>query len=254
MKRLYLIIIIFITTSLKAQSIYVEYIVNSIDVVSKQRLIANRTNFVYSTVAQEIVNNDTLTQIGVDSYVIKPKNVKIPEMQYYGTINSSSMHIVNLNPNNKPIVALDSLPKLVWNIQTNDKKTILGMECFKATTVFRGSNIVAYFTNEIPIPFGPFKFKDLPGLILEIYNTDSNYNYKWEAIEIKYPFDVDDKKLIFEENYSDVDIESLEYLIKKFQRRLNAMDNRSTSSMPRGSTVQSKTTRMGIEQIYEWER
>jgi GLPGLI family protein len=62
----------------------------------------------------------------------------------------------------------DSLPIINWNVDYNTLK-IDKYLCYKATAIFRGSNIVAYFTKEIPYSTGPYKFGGLPGLILEVY-------------------------------------------------------------------------------------
>jgi len=64
-----------------------------------------------------------------------------------------------------------------WKI-TNDTKTISGYNCQKATTTFAGRDYVAWFTNEIPMPDGPYKFNGLPGLIVKINDTKNHYEYK----------------------------------------------------------------------------
>lgn len=57
----------------------------------------------------------------------------------------------------KPFEIKDSLPDFGWKIE-NEKKTILGYNCQKATTFFRGRNYEAYFTTEIPYQDGHWKF------------------------------------------------------------------------------------------------
>tara|TARA_R110002074_G_scaffold22366_3_gene68389 strand:+ start:4790 stop:5485 length:696 start_codon:yes stop_codon:yes gene_type:complete len=64
-----------------------------------------------------------------------------------------------------------------WTI-TNETKTISGYNCQKATTTFAGRDYVAWFTNEIPIADGPYKFNGLPGLIVKINDTKNHYEYK----------------------------------------------------------------------------
>jgi len=64
-----------------------------------------------------------------------------------------------------------------WII-TNETKTISGYNCQKATATFAGRDYVAWFTNEIPIPNGPYKFNGLPGLIVKINDTKNHYEYK----------------------------------------------------------------------------
>ena len=63
-----------------------------------------------------------------------------------------------------------------WQL-TDDKKVIESYECQKATTTFRGRTYEAWFTAEIPISDGPYKFGGLPGLILELRDGDNDYVY-----------------------------------------------------------------------------
>lgn len=72
-----------------------------------------------------------------------------------------------------------SIPQFSWNF-TDETDTILGYRCSKATVSFAGREYVAWYTEEIPLPFGPYKFGGLPGLILKI--QDSEAMYDWKAI------------------------------------------------------------------------
>lgn len=70
-----------------------------------------------------------------------------------------------------------------WKIDNSAKKKILGMSCTKATCSYGGRDYEAWFTTEIPINDGPYKFKGLPGLILRI--ADSENEHAFELQEIK---------------------------------------------------------------------
>lgn len=72
--------------------------------------------------------------------------------------------------------------KQEWEI-TDSAKTIIGYECFKATTEFRGRKWTAWFTPEIPIQDGPWKLCGLPGLILEAYDTNRDYSFTADGIQ-----------------------------------------------------------------------
>lgn len=73
-------------------------------------------------------------------------------------------------------------PQLVWEILP-DKKKIKDFDCQLAkTTTETGDTFYAWFAPEIISTEGPFRFKGLSGLILEIYNK--NKTIKITAIEI----------------------------------------------------------------------
>lgn len=70
----------------------------------------------------------------------------------------------------------ENLPAFNWKI-TNETKDILGYKCTKAVSKFRGRTYVAWYTEEIPVNDGPWKFHGLPGLILEVYDLDRHYSF-----------------------------------------------------------------------------
>lgn len=74
----------------------------------------------------------------------------------------------------------DSIPSFAWNYSTEQGDTILGYECQKATVAFAGRTYTAWFTTEIPLPYGPYKFGGLPGLILRLQDADKQYS--WECM------------------------------------------------------------------------
>ncbi|OUP33446.1 hypothetical protein B5F25_07585 [Bacteroides sp. An19] len=69
-----------------------------------------------------------------------------------------------------------------WTLQDSNK-TLLGYPCQLATCSFRRRDYQAWFTSDIPIANGPWKFKGLPGLILEVYDTQCHYQFRIEGIE-----------------------------------------------------------------------
>lgn len=80
----------------------------------------------------------------------------------------------------------DSIPKINWKI-LDETKEIGDFKCFKASCNFRGRDYTAWFTLEIPLPYGPWKLQGLPGLILEAYDTDKEIYFYFKSIE--YPSD-----------------------------------------------------------------
>ena len=70
----------------------------------------------------------------------------------------------------------DTLNNQLWQLE-DDTQSILGYQCQKAVCKWRGRNYTAWYTEEIPINDGPYKFCGLPGLIVQIY--DKNHEYEW---------------------------------------------------------------------------
>jgi GLPGLI family protein len=66
---------------------------------------------------------------------------------------------------------------LEWKIKT-DTATFSGYFCQKATTHYAGRDYEAWFTSEIPISEGPYKFNGLPGLIVKIKDTRNHYSFE----------------------------------------------------------------------------
>lgn len=88
-------------------------------------------------------------------------------VQYYSTIGMSllSYNIAKINN---------------WKLM-NEKKIINSLNCKKAEVSFKGRDWIAWYTTEIPFPYGPYKFSGLPGLIVKI--TDKKGDYDFELVK-----------------------------------------------------------------------
>ncbi|MDE6463631.1 MAG: GLPGLI family protein [Muribaculaceae bacterium] len=60
----------------------------------------------------------------------------------------------------------EPLSEMQWQIG-DSTATVLGYECVMATSDYHGRRWTAWFSPEIPVPFGPWKLHGLPGLILK---------------------------------------------------------------------------------------
>jgi GLPGLI family protein len=69
-----------------------------------------------------------------------------------------------------------------WHIQT-ETAMIQGKKCQLATVEYKGRKYNAWFTNEIPISEGPYKFGGLPGLIVKIEDTKKQHIWELTGIE-----------------------------------------------------------------------
>ncbi|GAA3936575.1 hypothetical protein GCM10022406_20990 [Hymenobacter algoricola] len=75
-------------------------------------------------------------------------------------------------------------PLLRWTI-TSATSTIAGYACQRASTTFAGRQFEAWFTREIPVAEGPYKFSGLPGLIVKI--SDTRHYYVFELTRLVTP-------------------------------------------------------------------
>ncbi|MGV4529341.1 GLPGLI family protein [Ornithobacterium rhinotracheale] len=65
------------------------------------------------------------------------------------------------------------------------QKEILGYAVQKATTQYGGRNWVAWFAKDIPFAYGPYIFGGLPGLILEVYDTEDEHHFTATGMDNK---------------------------------------------------------------------
>lgn len=76
----------------------------------------------------------------------------------------------------------EQMPIQDWVIH-KDTLMILGYCCQKATCTFRGREYTAWFSIDIPLSNGPWKFGGLPGLILKVFDMERLFVYECIRIE-----------------------------------------------------------------------
>lgn len=80
----------------------------------------------------------------------------------------------------------EPLPNQKWEI-TGETSEKMGFRVTKAVTTFRGRRWEAWFSEEIPLPYGPYVFGGLPGLIVEMSDSTGTYLYRLSGILEPYP-------------------------------------------------------------------
>lgn len=147
---------------------------------------------------------------------------------------------------NETYLVNDTITKLDWNINYDEIKKIGDFHCNKATLYFRGRNYIAWYDINNPITFGPWKFNNLPGLILEIYDDTNRYN--WKVNSIKY---TNKSNIVLEEEIITKELSFKEYINLKYGQ----INSTISSQMPRGVETQIiNVGRTGIEIKFEWEK
>ncbi|MCI1188949.1 GLPGLI family protein [Hymenobacter sp. DH14] len=71
---------------------------------------------------------------------------------------------------------------LAWRILP-ERQAVAGYACQKAQVAYAGRNYEAWFTNELPISDGPYKFSGLPGLIVRLADTKAHYSFDLVAVQ-----------------------------------------------------------------------
>ncbi|MBW8361596.1 MAG: GLPGLI family protein [Kaistella sp.] len=107
---------------------------------------------------------------------------KIPTPKFKPEVFKKGDSVTVYNEMLKTIYSYPFHEKLIWKI-LNETKVVGGYICHKATTEYNNREYVAWFARDIPFSEGPYVFKGLPGLVLEV-SDKSNY-FSFTLIQLK---------------------------------------------------------------------
>lgn len=109
---------------------------------------------------------------------------------------------------------LDETP-MNWKIES-DKQQIGEFNAQKATTYFQGRKWTAWFTTEIPLQDGPYKFRGLPGLIVKVSNDNQTHLIELKAVKkLVAPIDFTKESLTFSNKELEIDYKTYLKLFKE---------------------------------------
>jgi len=183
----------------------------------------NRSFFVstQSLKGDSVMANSRISTTNADGSVTLSfkKGVVIPKTNLSFTIIQSNENIqyfrlvgMSLLTYKEPIIRN-------WKL-INETQVINTINCKKAEVTFKGRNWIAWYSPEIPLPYGPYKFSGLPGLIIKI--TDDKGDYSFELVK-----SVSDSKLkrklvnVRKSSYTDA-IETTQSKLKQALRNADA--------------------------------
>ncbi len=148
--------------------------------------------------------------------------------------------------NDKVVYYYDKLPNQKWQI-TTETKYISKYLCYKAELSFRGRNYTAWFTTDFNVGYGPWKFKNTPGLIMQIYDESKSFFWSINKIET-----IKDSKEI--NINTEIEIISLkEFIQQKEKSNLEMVKRSMLRYQERGLELAKTEINRGREKIFEWE-
>jgi GLPGLI family protein len=133
-----------------------------------------------------ISNNESSLYIGIEKpdefFLLGGQSIDFFSKKYICSKKDLNNIIVRNNVANHEAIYIDNFIVL-WK-KTEEIKTIGNFICRKAIGTFRGVEYIAWYTDQIKLPFGPWKLRGLDGLILEAYDIDENFKIEVNSIEI----------------------------------------------------------------------
>ena len=111
-----------------------------------------------------------------------------------------------------------------WVINEDSTKTVLSYQCVMASTDYHGREWTVWFTPEIPLQDGPWKFCGLQGLVLEASEPSGQHRFSITGIESSsqtiYP--------IFSSEYEKMDRKDMLRAERHYRENGNAMFKAAT--------------------------
>lgn len=250
MKNLFLAVFIFLSCFINSQQIHVRYVkvLSSFTTTYEDLFIKNSQIL---SIQDSIIINNKLT--GDWTMAINLDNGKKPSKEYFvSDLNEDrdKNFFFTSSIDGRGFFIYDKVPKINWIIDEKQTKKIAGYECTKATGVFRGTSITAYFAKKLPYSAGPFKFYGLPGLILEIKPDNMDHEiWKAESVNIN-----DKTNVAYKPQFLNKDKISLKDYVAAKEERMNKIFAKVTNSLPANAKGNVKNSqRFTVEQKYEWE-
>ena len=185
MRAKYLILILFYSTILLSQKLEfnnkIEYEMNFMINNYNAVLLYNteKSIFTYYDLAK---NKEETDEDGNINLTITDT---IPHIIYNNIVETKLYNYTSIFSSNKHEWVEESTPNFNW-IKINETKTINNLSCKKATCNFRGRNYTAWYSPEMPTDLGPWKFQGLPGLILELYDSEHEVHFIVKKISIPF--------------------------------------------------------------------
>ncbi|MFC6268348.1 GLPGLI family protein [Frigoriflavimonas asaccharolytica] len=128
----------------------------------------------------QFISDSTLLVNSKKGLMPMPTNKNITNERIEKTINSEKIKYVKRLGFTEYFV--DESINLKWKLYP-EYATILNYKAQKATTEYGGRKWIAWFAKDIPFQDGPYKFKNLPGLIVKIEDETKSHQFILKGIK-----------------------------------------------------------------------
>ena len=250
-KKYILVILIFIIQLYQSQTTIIEYqlIDKTINLVDREILMVDKDKSFYFTYVEQ--DNKSLDNI------VKDYNIK-RGLKFYRNLDSLNVsYYIGIIPGNTmtDLYAFkDILPVIDWKLFSEEKE-ILGFRCKKAQANFRGRKYTAWYTIEVPISLGPWKAYGLPGLILELLDDKSQFNYT--AIKLIQNSDLVIPKSILEfiNDLNSAKTRTYKEYVNLYDKNSIDQLHRIKATLPKQSNAVFEPHRESMREVkFEWEQ
>lgn len=249
-KNIFFLFLFFFICKGYTQNLVVEYQLESkmANLIEREFLLVNQKSAFYFSYVEN--DNASIEQV-LDKYNLKRG------LKFYRTLDElETSYFTTILPGNKMTdlyIYKDDLPPIQWKFG-KEEKTLLGYPCKKAVTNFRGRNYTVWFTDQIPVSVGPWKFYGLPGLILEIQDEKSEFNYKAIKVLQNTPLEIPNAFNNFMTQYDPLKIQPYKNYVLLNDKNSEEVISRIKASFSKSSIGEFLPARTGMrEVVYEWE-
>lgn len=163
-----------------------------------------------------MANSRTTTNNSDGSITFSWKNgVVIPKTDANFTIIQSNENIQYFDYAGMSLLTYKESVIKNWKL-VDEVKVINTINCKKAEVTFKGRHWIAWYSPEIPFPYGPMKFSGLPGLIIKI--TDDKGDFDFEILKSVSDFKLKGKLVNIKKSRFTEAVETTQPKLKQAQR------------------------------------
>lgn len=136
-------------------------------------------------VSENLVKADSLRKSDIfKAIAVAPKGGPIhivasdtPKTKFRYTIVQSNDNIEYLENIDAKLYSYQEPVIKDWKL-SEETQVVNTLHCKKATLHYKGRNWTAWYASEIPLPYGPYKFTSLPGLIVKMDSEDGAFSFQ----------------------------------------------------------------------------